>query len=279
MNPSGLENPEPQSPETQDNAAPQSTAAGAFVPANVEPVAQAEPAAPAPKIVGYCRECGKALHEANVYSALGAIYCEEHRPPQAASPELPPQPLPFSNAASPYTAPPYHAAQPPPLPSPLSVSGSPGLAFVLGLIPGVGAVYNGQYAKGLVHVVILGLAISLIGSGAVSGFEPLFGLLISCFWFYMAFEAYHTAKMRRAGARVDEFSSVFPRPASRHPAARVPVGPILLIALGTLFLLGNLDVLDMRKLLRYWPVLLIGMGIYMIYVRLTAAGEGNQDGQ
>jgi len=28
------------------------------------------------------------------------------------------------------------------------------------MIPGVGAVYNGQYAKGLVHVVIVGLLIS-----------------------------------------------------------------------------------------------------------------------
>ena len=30
---------------------------------------------------------------------------------------------------------------------------SPGLAFFLGWIPGVGAIYNGQYAKGLVHAV------------------------------------------------------------------------------------------------------------------------------
>jgi len=141
------------------------------------------------------------------------------------------------------------------------VSTSPGLAFVLGLIPGVGAVYNGQYAKGLVHVVILGSAISLMSSGAVSGFEPLFGLLISCFWFYMAFEAYHTAKQRRAGEPVDEFSSVFPRPASRGPAARAPVAAIVLIVLGALFLLSNMEIIEMRKLLRFWPTLLIVMGV------------------
>jgi len=31
---------------------------------------------------------------------------------------------------------------------------SPGLALFLGLIPGVGAIYNGQYAKGMVHAII-----------------------------------------------------------------------------------------------------------------------------
>ena len=41
------------------------------------------------------------------------------------------------------------------------VNNSPGFAFVLGLIPGVGAIYNGQYLKGLVHAIIFGLLISL----------------------------------------------------------------------------------------------------------------------
>ena len=31
---------------------------------------------------------------------------------------------------------------------------NPSVAAVLGLIPGVGAMYNGQYFKGLIHVVI-----------------------------------------------------------------------------------------------------------------------------
>ena len=33
---------------------------------------------------------------------------------------------------------------------------APGLAFALGFIPGVGAIYNGQYLKGLVHALIFG---------------------------------------------------------------------------------------------------------------------------
>jgi hypothetical protein len=175
-----------------------------------------------------------------------------------------------SPAATPYTASPYHASEPPPTVSSPHAGSSPGLAFLLGLIPGVGAVYNGQYAKGLIHVVILGLALSLSRSASYE-MGPLFGLLITCFWFYMAFEAYHTAKKRRAGVQVDEFSSVFPM---RSGGPRVPVGPIVLIVVGTLFLLSNLEIIEIRRFLRYWPVLLIVMGVYMIYVRLT---EGRRD--
>ena len=55
---------------------------------------------------------------------------------------------------------------------------SPGLAFVLGLIPGVGAIYNGQYVKGLVHVIVLGTLISLVDIELIGNLEPLFGMLI-----------------------------------------------------------------------------------------------------
>jgi hypothetical protein len=206
------------------------------------------------KVVGYCRACGKALDEASARPAAGAIYCAEHVPPLA--PEPP---------SSPYTAPPYHAS-PPPLPGTHS-SASPGLAFVLGLIPGVGAVYNGQYAKGLVHVVILGLIFSILGNHAAQGLEPVFGVLIPCFWFYMAFEAYHTAKKREQGETVGEFSSLIP---VRGTPSRFPVAPVLLIALGVVFLLNNLEIVELRRALRYWPALLIVLGGYLLYIRLTS---------
>ena len=96
---------------------------------------------------------------------------------------------------SPYTSP-YTAPVPPPG---MNHDASPGLAFILGLIPGVGAIYNGQYAKGLVHVVIVGLIISVLSNDAARGFEPLVGLMLGAFFFYMAFEAYHTARRRQHG--------------------------------------------------------------------------------
>ena len=197
-------------------------------------------------IVGYCRACGKALDASNVHTAQGTIYCSEHAPSEQ------------STYASPYTS-----QLPPPVPQP---EASPGVAFVLGLIPGVGAIYNGQYAKGLIHVFIIGMLITLVSSNDVGGFEVLFGFLIPGFWAYMAFEAYHTAKLRNLGQPVDEFSSLVPA----HGGSRFPVAPLVLIALGVVFLLNNLNIVELHRLLRFWPVLLIAMGLYMLYARLAA---------
>jgi len=209
------------------------------------------------KVVGYCRTCGKALDAASARPVAGAIYCEDHVPAVHVPPTAP--------ESSPYTAPPYHAS-PPPLPGSHS-STSPGLAFLLGLIPGVGAVYNGQYGKGLLHVVILGLIFSILGNHAAQGLEPVFGVLIPCFWFYMAFEAYHTAKKREQGEAVSEFSSMIPV----HGApSRFPLAPLMLITLGVIFLLNNLEILELRRALRYWPALLIVLGGYLLYIRLTS---------
>jgi hypothetical protein len=224
-----------------------------------------EPAREAPKVVGYCRACGKPLDEVSVRNAHGTIYCEEHIPMQQQT--VPPIPIPAAAPESPYTSP-YTAAVPPPH---ANQDASPGLAFVLGLIPGVGAIYNGQYAKGLVHVIIIGLTISILSNGAARGFEPLLSLLLAGFWFYMAFEAYHTARRRQLGQVVDEFSSLFPMRGND----KVPIAPILLIVLGVIFLLNNLDLFEMERVIRYWPVLLIGVGIYMLYVRMSDSSHAS----
>ena len=81
----------------------------------------------------------------------------------------------------------------PPFVAPPPGAPSPGLAAVLGLIPGVGAMYNGQFLKGLVHVVIFAV---LVSAAHVYG---IFGLFIAGWVFYQVFEAYHTAKARRDG--------------------------------------------------------------------------------
>lgn len=201
----------------------------------------------------FCRTCGKPLCDACKRAAQGSVYCEEHVPAQTAA--APPR------AAAP-------AYTPPPVADP---SVSPGLAFTLGLlIPGVGAIYNGQYAKGLVHAVIFGLLISIISSGSAHGMEPLFGILIAAWVFYMAVEAYHTAQKRRGGEAVDEFSSLI----NLHTrGSRFPAGAVVLIGLGVLLLLNTTDIIPLERVLRYWPVLLILLGVYMLYVRLTGLSE------
>jgi hypothetical protein len=211
--------------------------------------------------VAYCRICGKALAPEEQHPALGTVYCAEHVP---AAP--PPEPHPQSPPQSPWTAAP---SAPPPGANPNAPGApSPGLAFVLGLIPGVGAIYNAQYAKGLIHVVIFGILISMTNADSVGDMQPLFGMLIPAWIFYMAFEAYHTAKNRMEGRPVEEFSSVLPvRP--NGP----PVGPAVMIGLGVIFLLNNLGVLRFSQIFRFWPLALIGVGIYMLLERTRGAAS------
>ncbi len=140
---------------------------------------------------------------------------------------------------------------------------SPALAFLLGLIPGVGAIYNGQYAKGLVHAVIFGLLVTALSSRSLHGFEPLLGILLGVFVFYMALEAYHTARKREAGEPVEEFSSLTIAGDSGYPT-----GAIVLIGLGFLLLLNTLDLISIEAVLRFWPVGLILIGVYMLYARM-----------
>jgi hypothetical protein len=203
-------------------------------------------AQPEVKIVGYCRACGKALEEAGVRYAQGTIYCEQHVPPPAAY-GAPPSNSPYTSA-------------PPPVPQ---SDVSPGLAAVLGLIPGVGAIYNAQYVKGFVHLFILGMLFTIANSPAWDALEPLIVLSILGFWMYMPFEAYHTARRRRAGLPVDEFSGFV----SARPGTPFPVAPVLLIVFGSLILLENLNLLDIRAVLRYWPALMIALGVYLLLAR------------
>jgi len=204
---------------------------------------------------GYCRACGRALAEADVHRAHGAFYCKEHAPLEGAS----------SSSSSPYSAGP--ASQGSPASYSASAPGhgiSPIAAFWLGLIPGVGAIYNGQYLKGFVHVAVIGFGFAILDNNAAGGFDQLVGMMLAVFWAYMPFEAYHTARNRQMGQPVDEFSGLFPRRGANFPAV-----PVILIGLGTVLLLNNLGVFELRRVLRFWPMLLIGAGVYMLLNRFS----------
>ena len=210
----------------------------------------------------YCRSCGKPVCEECRRDAFGTVYCAEHVPAPAPGPAAPPPP-----------APGFGPAPMPPPPQYAYPDISPGLAFFLGWIPGVGAIYNGQYAKGLVHAVIWGILVSITNSYAANGLEPLFGMLIAVWMFYMAFEAYHTARKRRIGEPVDEYSSILDL---RGRKENVPVAGIALVILGVLMLLHTLDLLNFERVARYWPILLIAAGVYLLYGRFAghdAQGE------
>ena len=200
-------------------------------------------------VASFCRNCGQALNERE--KAAGLIQCSGCGTAQFSAPAA-------GAYAGSHAPPPYAAA---PVPEP---GVSPGLAFLLGLIPGVGAIYNGQYAKGLIHVFIFGLLMSIANEGHHEP-TPLLVMMVAGFYFYMPFEAFHTAQKRQRGLPVDEFSSIVPLTGK---ATGLPVGPMVLIGVGVLFLLSNFDILHMSQIIRLWPVGLIGLGLVMLRERL-----------
>lgn len=202
----------------------------------------------------YCRACGKPVCEACRHDTYGTVYCAEHAPAPAGPPPGPsaPPPGPMGPGA--------------PAPGYVYADVSPGLAMFLGMIPGVGAIYNGQYAKGLVHAVVWGILVSISDSRAVHGLEAVFVMLVIAWMAYMAFEAYHTALKRRRGEPVDEYSSLINL---RGGQDQIPVAGIALILLGILLLLHTLDLLNFEYVARYWPVLLIAAGAYLLYGRFS----------
>ncbi len=219
--------------------------------------------------VAYCRACGKALCNECKRTAQGTVFCDEHAPAAAIEGAIR-QAVVDRIAQETATA-----AAPPRAPGSIATGDvSPGLACLLGFIPGVGAIYNGQYAKGLVHAIVFGLLVSITSSGTAGDLEPLFGILIGVWVMYMALEAYHTARKRRAGEPVDEFSSILDVHGRR---SGFPVGAITLIGLGVLLLLSTTDVIQLRYLLRYWPILLILTGAYMLYVRVAGDNPVRQE--
>jgi len=244
----------------------------------------------------YCQSCGKALCAGCVRNAAGGqLLCE-----------------PCLTA--------WQSYQQPFIPPPVS-GPNPSAAAALGLIPGVGAMYNGQFVKGFIHVIVFAVLVSL------ASYYGIFGIFIGAWIIYQSFEAYHVAKALRDGQPppdpfgLNELGNVFnlgPRPrnpgqpfagqdTSMPPAEgyqpppyqapfppppgtfdptmppppicyrrREPIGAIVLISLGVLFLLGQLDVFRDRFFGLTWPLLLIALGVWLIVRRIGDSKGGSK---
>ncbi|MGA2167391.1 MAG: DUF5668 domain-containing protein [Terracidiphilus sp.] len=277
----------------------------------------------------FCQTCGKPLCPGCVRNAAGGqVLCE-------------PCFVAWQTFQQPFVA------SPPGAPNPSA-------AAVLGLIPGVGAMYNGQFFKGLIHVVIFAVLVS------ITEYHGIFGIFIGAWILYQSFEAFHTARALRDGQPLPDplglnevgnwlnlgtrprypgqpgaqpgpgpaqpnpnqgpeagqgsapggyqppyaagqyqvpyespyqgpYQSSYtpPPPGFVDPAIppvppvpplywrrKEPIGAIVLIALGLLFLLGQLDIFHGRLVEFAWPLLLIGIGVWLIVRRLGESQGG-----
>jgi Domain of unknown function (DUF5668)/B-box zinc finger len=274
----------------------------------------------------YCQNCGKPLCTACIRSVGGVVYCE---PCLAARLSAPP-----GAAEGNLTG--LHA--------------HPVLAGLLGFIPGVGAMYNGQFVKALAHVLIFAVFVSLSDKSFV------FGLLVAAWVFYQVFDAAQTAKARRDGLPLPNpfglndlgtklgiappaaspyaagftpppgasatganpnpgpYPGSYPGQAPNQdpgspyqqppaytssyvappgtaggpgpgmppysdplaivPKQRHPFGAVVLIVIGLMLLLHTLGIFEDEWIGRAWPLILIGVGAWLLYRRTREVPRG-----
>jgi hypothetical protein len=158
---------------------------------------------------------------------------------------------------------------PPPSAAPLHAS-RPGVALAVGFIPGLGAVYNGEYMKALIQVLVFGSLIAAQDSRMSGGFHALLGIAIACFYFYMPIDAYRVAKAREVGGVAQETFPIF------DMQGRRPTGALVLIALGVFLLLSNLGLFDWDWFGKLWPAGLIALGAWILVGRMhRESGSGS----
>lgn len=203
---------------------------------------------------GYCRNCGKPMCALCVRPIRDVIYCEDCLATIVGIPAA---------GATPALAPGTSAAPSASVPVPVQsgLGPNPMLAFLLGFLPGLGAFYNEQYGKGIIHLAIfLFLFITGVDGALSGGAEAALWICLSALWVYMPVDAYRTAKARLAGQTLHD-------PLESFSKGR-PIGPFLIIAIGILLLLHNFDWFPFWRIQQFWPVILIVVGVLMFRNRL-----------
>ena len=214
---------------------------------------------PDAEATGYCRNCGKPMCPACVRPVRDMLYCEDCLAQvmgvRTAAPAVTATTAPLFDGTTGGPIVPASAA------GPIQRAGNPGVAFLLGLVPGLGAIYNGEYNKALIHIVVFAAIIVGLSSDVGSGADVALAFVLTGFIFYMAIDAMKTVKARNAGeALADPLESW---------SQKKPVGALILIAVGALFLLNNFGFFDYFRVRQiFWPLVLIGVGVLMLRNRV-----------
>jgi hypothetical protein len=205
---------------------------------------------------GYCRNCGKPMCAACVRPVRDVLYCEECLAQVMG--------LPAPQGVDPVAAqgaPDAQGVAPAPAVAGRPGSVSPVLAFTLGFVPGLGAIYNGEYNKAIVHIVVFGALIVGITGAFGEGMDGFWVFGLVAFIFYMAIDALRTAKMRQTGEPLKDPIEAW--------SAHQPMGPIILIGVGVLILLRNFGFFERFRIGEiFWPLVLIGIGFLLLRKRM-----------
>lgn len=133
---------------------------------------------------------------------------------------------------------------------------SPLIAMLLGLIPGLGAAYNGQNVKALVHFVVT-MGLWMLADVFHSTLEAALAMTGVAFYLYTLYDAFASAQRQRAGVDLqveDERIKLFLRQHTHLCGG-------LLVSIGALAII---NAVFPQYLYRLWPLLLILTGLFLL---------------
>jgi hypothetical protein len=139
---------------------------------------------------------------------------------------------------------------------------SPVLAVFLALMF-LGHFYIGKYQRAVVFITSFFLAVYLI---------PLpFNIFIAIFiWFFNLFDAHRQTELENLADTSDESRALERRKAT------LTFG-IYLVALGALLLVDSFYPIEFYWLRKWWPVLLVGTGVYVIWGAVKERKQGTEE--
>ncbi len=139
---------------------------------------------------------------------------------------------------------------------------SPALAGFLSMMPGLGQIYLGYYQLGFIYMGIFAATVTVLSAG-VTGAEPLFGIFLGFFSLYNIIDAVRRASFVNQMAAGGEF--IAPEGFMMPGRGGTRAGGVILVVIGAFSLLETKFDVDMQWLGDWWPVLVIGGGVWLIW--------------
>lgn len=135
---------------------------------------------------------------------------------------------------------------------------NPRLAAVLSLFPGLGNVYNGLYLRGFIEFLIVGALMNMVDHAN----SPFYPMTMVFFWAFNVLDAYRQAVLINYGYAQD--LGLLDQPHRPRAGQGGLIAGVILTLLGVIAFVEEYIDIDIRWLYDLWPLLLIGIGAWLI---------------
>lgn len=146
----------------------------------------------------------------------------------------------------------------------------PLFAGVLSGFPGMGNVYNGLYVRGLIQFLIVAGLMGLVDHAG----NAFFVMSMIFFWAFSVLDSYRQAMLINYGYAQD--LGLLDRPQRPRAGQGGLIAGIVLTLLGIVATLEQYVDIDLRWLYDLWPVLLIGVGLWLIVAAVRERNRGTE---